>query len=46
MPIVVITAKELTARDRERLNGQIEMVLQKGSSIDDDFIDSLMNKLE
>jgi len=46
VPIVVITAKELTARDRERLNGQIEMVLQKGSSIDDDFIDSLMNKLE
>ncbi|MCC6616348.1 MAG: threonine synthase [Anaerolineae bacterium] len=46
VPIVVITAKELTASDRERLNGQVEMLLQKGSSIDDDFIDSLMNKLE
>ncbi|MCL4251251.1 MAG: threonine synthase [Anaerolineae bacterium] len=46
VPIVVITAKELTASDRERLNGQIEMLLQKGSSIDEDFIDSLVDKLE
>ena len=46
VPIVVITAKELTASDRERLNGQIEMLLQKGSSIDEDFIDNLMHKLE
>lgn len=46
IPIVVITAKELTAGDRERLDGQIEMLLQKGSTIDEDFIDNLVHKLE
>lgn len=46
IPIVVITAKELTARERARLEGQIEMLLPKGSTIDDGFIDELVNKLE
>ncbi|MEL6148852.1 MAG: pyridoxal-phosphate dependent enzyme [Chloroflexota bacterium] len=46
IPIVVITAKELTVRDRERLGGQIDMILQKGSFIDDDFVDSLISELE
>ncbi len=45
IPIVVITAKELTASDRERLSGQVEKVLQKGSTIDEDFIDTLVDKL-
>ena len=31
VPIVVITAKELTADDRERLNGGVERVVQKGA---------------
>jgi PAS domain S-box-containing protein len=31
-PVVVITAKELTARDRERLNGGVSQVLRKGSA--------------
>jgi threonine synthase len=46
IPIVVITAKELTARDRARLSGQIDMLLQKGSFIDDEFVDSLISELE
>jgi threonine synthase len=46
VPIVVITAKELTAEDRERLEGQVELLLKKGSNIDEDFIDSLVHKLE
>jgi threonine synthase len=45
IPIVVITAKELTVSDRERLSGQVEKVLQKGSTIDEDFIDTLVDKL-
>lgn len=45
MPIVVITAKELTVKDRERLSGQIDMILQKGSFIDDEFVDNLINEL-
>jgi CheY-like chemotaxis protein len=31
VPIVVITAKELTDDDRMRLNGGVERIVQKGS---------------
>jgi threonine synthase len=46
IPIVVVTAKELTAKERQRLSGQIDMLLQKGSSIDEEFIESLVSKLQ
>lgn len=45
IPIVVVTAKELTAKERQRLSGQIDMLLQKGSFIDEEFIESLVSKL-
>ena len=32
IPIVVVTAKELTAEDHERLNGGVARILQKGAS--------------
>ena len=32
IPVLVVTAKELTAEDRARLNGYVEKVLQKGAS--------------
>ena len=31
IPIVVVTAKELTADDRRRLNGYVERILEKGA---------------
>ena len=31
IPVVVITAKELTAEDRLRLNGYVARILQKGA---------------
>ena len=46
IPIVVITAKELTAKERSRLNNQVDMLLKKGSSIDDDIIENLVHKLD
>ena len=46
IPIVVITAKELTVRERERLSGQIDMILQKGAFIDEEFVDTLISELE
>ena len=46
IPIVVITAKELTARERSRLNTQVDLLLKKGSSIDDDIIENLVHKLD
>jgi CheY-like chemotaxis protein len=30
IPVVVLTAKDLTANDRQRLNGYVEQILQKG----------------
>ena len=46
IPIVVVTAKELTAKERARLSGQIELLLQKGSFIDEEFVESLINRLD
>ena len=31
MPVVVVTAKDVTHEDRQRLNGYVEKVVQKGS---------------
>lgn len=45
IPIVVITAKELTVRERSWLETHADMVLQKGSVIDGEFIDQLVTKL-
>jgi threonine synthase len=44
IPIVVLTAKELTTQERARLEGQVELLLQKGSTIDDEFIESLVDR--
>jgi PAS domain S-box-containing protein len=38
VPVVVLTAKELTAEDRARLNGQVERVLRKGAAGPDDMV--------
>jgi CheY-like chemotaxis protein len=32
MPVVVVTAKEITAEDRQRLNGYVERIISKGGS--------------
>jgi len=31
IPVIVVTAKELSAQDRQRLNGSVEKILQKGA---------------
>jgi CheY-like chemotaxis protein len=31
IPVVVVTAKDLTPDDRQRLNGYVEQILQKGA---------------
>ncbi len=38
IPVIVITAKELSPRDRQRLQGQIQMLLQKGSFMEEDLL--------
>ena len=34
IPVIVITAKDLTAEDHARLNGYVSRIVQKGSSRD------------
>jgi CheY-like chemotaxis protein len=35
IPVVIVTAKELTADEREKLNGQVTRVIQKGGGTRD-----------
>ena len=46
IPVVVITAKELTASERTRLSGQIRMLLQKGTFSDQDLLREVLDALE
>jgi threonine synthase len=43
--IIVITAKTLTSGERRRLSGQIELLLQKGSFLDDDLLEDILSTL-
>jgi len=46
VPIVVVTAKELTARERAWLKDQVELLLQKGGSIDEDLVEKLVENFD
>jgi CheY-like chemotaxis protein len=41
VPVIVITAKELTADDRRRLNGGVELIVKKSDQNGDDFVQSV-----
>jgi len=41
IPVIVITAKDLTAEDRMRLNGYVEMILQKGAFGQDELVEEI-----
>ena len=41
IPIVVITAKELTQNEKQRLEGHIQSLMQKGDFLSDDLIDEV-----
>jgi threonine synthase len=44
VPVVVVTAKDLTTEERQRLSGQVQSLLQKGSLINDDMLQDLINE--
>lgn len=44
-PIIVITAKELTTDEKDRLDGQIKALLQKGSFMDSDLLNDIQKAL-
>jgi threonine synthase len=44
VPVVVVTAKDLTTAERRRLGGQVESLLQKGSFIDEATLEGLLSE--
>jgi len=45
LPVVVVTAKDLTVAERKRLDGQVQGLLQKGSFIDDEQLQDLLDEI-
>ncbi len=45
-PVIVITAKDLTAADYKRLSGRVESLLQKGSFMEEELSDSINELLQ
>jgi threonine synthase len=41
IPVIVSTAKELTPEEKDRLKGQIQVLLQKGDFLSDEFLDEV-----
>jgi threonine synthase len=46
IPIVVVSAKDITAEERRRLNGHIEAVYQKGSLTPRKFVEKVVHTIE
>ena len=45
VPVIVVTAKELTAAERSKLNGQVTTVLQKGDYSRDELLSEIASQL-
>ncbi len=41
IPVIVVTAKALTAREKQRLSGQIKSLMQKGDFLNDELLDEI-----
>jgi threonine synthase len=44
IPVIVISAKELTHAERERLRGQIDMLMQKGDFTDEELLEEILKR--
>ncbi len=45
VPVIVVTAKELSPAERHRLDGQVESLLQKGSFMEEELMDNILGAL-
>ncbi|MCR4407222.1 MAG: pyridoxal-phosphate dependent enzyme [Anaerolineae bacterium] len=45
IPVIIVTAKELTTSERARLSGQIQMLLQKGTFTDEELLHEVLEAL-
>ncbi len=46
IPVIVSTAKELTADEKTRLGGQIQALMQKGDFLNDEFLEEVKSLIE
>lgn len=46
IPVIVVSAKDITQSDRERLNGHIQALYQKGSLPPREFVDQVVKVIE
>jgi threonine synthase len=46
IPVIVITAQDLTNQDVQRLSGRVESLLQKGAFMEEDLVDTIQDALE
>lgn len=46
IPVIVASAKELTTNEKERLEGQIQSLMQKGDFLNDEFLGEVRSLLE
>lgn len=46
IPVIVASAKELTPDEKNRLEGQIQSLMQKGDFLNDEFLDEVRSLLE
>jgi threonine synthase len=46
VPVIVVTAKDLSPDDWHRLDGQVESLLQKGSFMEEDLLEDILEALE
>jgi threonine synthase len=44
VPVIVISAKELTAAERKRLSGQIDILMQKGDFTDERLLEEILKR--
>ena len=45
IPVIVVTAKELTAIERQRLSGKVQSLMEKGAFSDQDIVDKMLEAL-
>ncbi len=45
IPIIVVTAKELTSNEKQRMQGHIQALMQKGDFLSDDLLDEVRTLL-
>jgi threonine synthase len=46
IPVIVSTAKELTAQEKNLLTGQIQSLMQKGDFLNDEFLEEVRSLIK